>query len=465
MGAEQRSLRRVNNKYGCEIRAELEVAGVTYNANVADYNSLGVALDVENSKIAEGETISVVKIYYGSELICEVSNPKTISFSNEKKRMVLALESQRVQSHFVRRERAELSFSMQGSVFGTDPFTLDQMLSFRLLNISFDGFSLISSKSNRHLMPGLILWDYTIMLPGYNLVKVSFQIRNVTDTGSHLKLGCSFLKIEKSFQNEIERILLTNSNFGVAGEVIDKKLKSRIKKIKKFGSWIRIRRVTSREEFEQVLKIRFSAYQEANKVKHGQTWKDMEDEYDKHAITYAAFAGLTIAGTIRLVIREPNSKLPFEEYINWDQVSNFDPLSSAEVSRFAIDPHYQGTDLFFALFRKIIFEIGAKKINSPVCLATKKLSKYYIGIGAKPVSKAIPHPTIEGETLTLYLFDPDCIISGKMSSLGWLFVAKPALKLLWKFKFVRKPSSGISKYFLAVPELLRIALQRFFRPK
>jgi hypothetical protein len=140
-------------------------------------------------------------------------------------------------------------------------------------------------------------------------------------------------------------------------------------------------------------------------------------------------------------------------------------LSSAEVSRFAIDPHYQGTDLFFALFRKIIFEIGAKKINSPVCLATKKLSKYYIGIGAKPVSKAIPHPTIEGETLTLYLFDPDCIISGKMSSLGWLFVAKPALKLLWKFKFVRKPSSGISKYFLAVPELLRIALQRFFRPK
>lgn len=465
MSAEKRSLRRVDNKYGSEMRAKLTIDDIDYTADVADYNSLGVSLKLKQGVLPDLKRITEVKIYYGSELVCHVVAPKLISYSTDQSRLVVSLESERAKDQSPRGERANLGFSMQGSVFGTDPFTLDQTLSFRLNNISNSGFSLISSKSNRHLMAGLKLYDYTIMLPGYNLIKVSFQITNVVDTGSHLKLGCSFLKIDKNFRKEIERIILTNSNFSDIGDKIDIDLKNRIKKIKKFNSWIRIRRVTSSEEFEQVLKIRFKAYQEANKVKPGQSWKDMEDEYDKTSITYAAYAGLTIAGTIRLVFRDKVSKLPFEEYLELADVINFDPSSAAEISRFAIDPHYQGTDLFFALFRKIIFEIGAKQIKSPVCLATEKLSKYYIGIGALQISRPIPHPTIENETLTLYLFDPESVIGGKMSALGWFFVAKPALRLLRKFQFIRKPSLGFSKYIIVVFEMISLFFKKIIFKK
>lgn len=461
---DRRGLRRISNKFGPELTATLSIGGeLFYVEEVLDYNSLGVSLLAEKSFFAGNAKhhIDDLKMMFGDQTVCQIKNPQIIGIYPEKNKLILSLNSEKKSSVWNNREnRVDLAFSFQGSVYGVDPFTLDQTLVFRMSNISAEGCALISSKSNRHLTVGLKMLHYTLMLPGYDLMTISFEIKSIQDTGSHLKLGCKFILKDKKFEKNIKKFIFTNSQLNLYNSDDAQEVRTNVKSINKFGSWIRIRKVTSESEYENVLKIRYEAYKAASKVESHSTWNDMKDEYDDHSIIYLAYVGQTAAGTIRLVFRDSYKKLPFENFINLETLNEVDSESIAEVTRFAVHPHFQGTDVFFALFRKIIFEIGAKKIKSPVCLATKKLSVYYKGIGAQAISKEFSHPTLENETLTLYLFDPKKIAEGRMSALGWFFVARPALTLLEKFGFVKRSKTEILKYPQLIPEALSVLFHK-----
>ncbi len=464
MQNDKRALRRIDNKFGTELYAIVEFGSEELKAIVVNYNSLSALIEFEASDFERvtNHKVNSLQLFYGSLKTGSILNPKIIRILPELHQIIFNLATESV--HQVPREnRVDLTFDMQGIVTGTDPFTIDQALTFRLYNISKNGFALLSSKSNRHLTAGLRLENFKILLPNIKPTEVTFLITNIIDAGPNLKIGCRFEKVSPAFLTELNKLIFTSSKILFPEDSIDDSLKQQIKSIKNFSTKIRVRRVTSEEEYEEVLKLRYKSYREAKKIKMHETWKDMQDEYDKHSVIYVAYIGRIIAGTIRLVVRTPDAKLPFENQINLSEVKRFNQNSAAEVTRFAIDPHFQGTDLFYAMFRKIIFEIAAKGIESPVCLATKKLSKYYKGVGAIEISKPIPHPTLPDETLTLYLFNPDDIYDGNMSALGWFYIAKPAVKLLRKFHLIRKPSTNISKYFKVIFEVLGLALHRTFK--
>lgn len=466
MQAERRGLRRINNKYGSELTASLQCGSEIFSAEVSDYNSLGVSLKIDISEVdVNSFKIDKLQLHYGKEVVCEIAYPKVIHHQRESRKTVVSLSAQDSERRAQRQnsERVDLGFSFHGSVYGVDPFTLDQTLVFRMSNFSSEGFALISSKSNRHLTVGLKLNNYTLMIPGYDLMKVSFQIQNIQDTGTHIKLGCRFLGVDKKLKKATQKILFTHSKIALEDESTKLSVRERIKSIGKFGSWIRVRKISTESDYEQALKIRYEAYKAALKTEAHQTWKDMADEYDKHSIIYVAYVGQTVVGTIRLVFRENGRPLPFEKYLDITAIKQINPDSAAEITRFAIHPQFQGTDVFFSLFRKIIFEIGSKNIGSSVCLATEKLSKYYKAIGAFEVSEPIPHPTLSGETLTLYLFEPENFLKGRMSALGWFFVAKPSMRLLRKFGFIRTPDNDFFKYPMAVFEFLHMRVQKIFK--
>ena len=466
MQAERRSLRRIDNKFGSELSASLQCGRQVLTAEVIDYNSLGVSLRIKTPELNINTfKIDKLQLHYGTEVICEIAYPKVIHHLSEMQKTVVSLTSQDIEGRGQRRgdQRVDLGFSFHGSVYGVDPFTLDQNLIFRMSNFSADGFALISSKSNRHLTVGLKLNNYTLMIPGYDLMKVSFQIKNIQDTGTHIKIGCSFLNRDKKLKKATQKILFTHSKIALYDESSAGSIRQKIKSIRKFGSWIRVRKVNSEAEYEQALKIRYEAYKAAAKTEADQTWQDMKDEYDSRSIIYVAYVGLTVVGTIRLVFRDNGLPLPFEKYLDINKLGKINLASAAEITRFAIHPHFQGTDVFFSLFRKIIFEIGSKKIESSVCLATEKLSKYYKGIGAFEISEPIPHPTLPNETLTLYLFDPERFLKGKMSALGWFVVAKPSMRLLRKFGFIRKPDNDFLKYPAALLEYTYMNFQKYFK--
>jgi hypothetical protein len=467
MGAEKRTLRRIDNKYGFEFKACLEIRGQTLAADVIDYNSLGASLKFSGDAhlIYEAKVLDKLQISYGSETVCNLKNVRVKRFDAFNKKLIVVFTDAPRDFEVVRTERVNLGFSVQGSLYGTDPFTIDQVLMFKVTNISLEGFGIVSSKSNRHITPGLTLQKFTLNIPTYGNFTISFSIVNVDDGDGHIRFGCKFEKASKQLRKTIKKLLLISAPLILPPDEIDPKLKKRIKEIKNFDRSIRIRRFSTQAEFEQILKIRFRAYKLVNKIVGDKTWQDMKDSYDEHAIVYAASVGATIAGTIRLVFRSEDNKLPFEEYINPSDIKKFNVLEATEISKFAIDPHFQGTDIFLAIFRKLLFENGAKQIKYPVCMSTEKLLPYYKSIGAVTLHDPVPHPTLANETLTLLMFDPERIVRAKMSAVGWFFIARPTLKLIRKFNFAKVHSRGISKYFTFIYDFFLFIVARAKRKK
>jgi GNAT superfamily N-acetyltransferase len=244
-------------------------------------------------------------------------------------------------------------------------------------------------------------------------------------------------------------------------ETLSEELRQAIKNVKKFAGHIRVRRISSDNDLESVLKIRLRAYQKANKVDSSLSWQDMQDEYDKNSIIFAAYVGNTIAATVRFVFRKADRKLPLEKYFEIEpllgKIGNNE--TCIEISRFAVDPHFQGTDLMVAILRQVAVELVAKKIGISLCMATNDLAPYYEVIGAKKISGPIRHPVLDSEVLTLFKFDNDAVLTGNISPVGWYFVIKPAIQFLFKHGMAKKVGIGIKKIFLLPFSILIMKIQ------
>lgn len=459
MSQDQRSLRRIQNRFGPETSARLVVDGKAINCEVLDFNSVSIALkSIELEKPIE--KITSIEVLYGRQVISEITEPVLKRHDPGRGLVVLRLKSTLATHNKNRKERISLSHTRQGSLTGKDPFSNDLILFFRVSEVSEDGIKLISSKSNRHLVPGVILEKFSLTLPGRLPCIVDLKIMRMDTDESFLELGCSFQKKSKKTDREIKRLLFSQVELNEITTYSAEEIKREIRKIKKFRDQVYLSIASTDHEFKRVKEIRYSAYKAANKTKADQSVNDMLDHYDEHSLIYIAKIGVNIVGTVRLVIRSEGKSLPFEEYYNIKDIPTLNADSCAEISKFAIDPLFQGTDLFLILFQKMLFESGAKEIQSPVCIATKKLSPYYESIGAVRLAAPVQHPTIPKESLTLFLFDRERVVKAQMDALGWFLIASPALKLLKKFGFIEGYSSGIKKYLSLPVDILRFAWKK-----
>lgn len=454
MKKDMRSLHRIDNSYGKDLTAQISVEGEQHRCKVLDYNSLGVAIEMDYD--VHFSNLDLIEIYYGSERICYFENPKLIRRASRK--IILSLNEKSIHLNQPRQTRVTISETQQGVLMGPDPIRIHQTLYFRVNNVSETGCRLISSKSNRHLTPGLHLANYNLMLPGLGYHQVSMAISNSSADGSCAFFGVKWIKPSEEFRHDLKKYILMNLSHEERASYAEDGIRSL--KVKNFSSALRLTRISTPAEFQDVLHLRYAAYQSAQKLKDGTTWQDMTDQYDQRSIIYTAHFGQQLVGTMRLCFADENTKFPFEEYLQLKDVLPLDRTKSAEVSRLAVDPELQGSDLFIALFRHIIIEIGAKQIQFPVCLATDELAVSYRSIGAKKLSPSFPHPVMKNENLALYLFDPETIIDGKMNSLGWFKVAKPSLKHLHRFQFIRKPSRGYLKFLRLPFDVLQFLLRR-----
>lgn len=450
-----RALNRIDNRFGNDLTATITSGEKVIHCQVLEYNSLGLSLR-SPLLIELTKNIDLLEMFYGSELICRVLKPKIIRHTNEN--LSLQLQEQSSGEKKSRQMRVVVSELQQGLLVGPDPVRINQVLYFRIVDISENGCKLKTSKSNRHLLPGLKLKNFDFLIPGLGNYKIDLTLTHSHVDDQNLYFGASWVQNRKHFHEEIKRYLLMNLPKALRKSYKSDGIQSlKIRKLKN----LRVSRVTSNKDLEEILRVRLLAYQAAQKTKDGTSWEDMKDHYDENSIIYSAHFGQQLIGTMRLCFSSENSSLPFEEYLNFDQHLPFAKKSEvAEISRLAIDPDFQGTDVVLEMFKFLLVETGAKKIRYQVCLATEALSHSYKIIGAQQISSSFPHPVNKKENLSLYLFDPERVISGKMNSLGWFKVAKPSLKHLYRFQFIRKPALDYLKYIRFSFDFVQYVLQR-----
>lgn len=449
MSVDQRRLHRIQNRYSSEIVARCKHDHKVEEFRILDFNTLGVRLSLKDeTPISE---IEDVEIYYGSFALCKFEHPKILRQDISERILILSLtEKNKVESQKNRKDRIAVSQINYGLLCGTDPMTVDHQLYFRVTDLSDSGFRLISSRSNGHLLPGMKFTKFNLQMPGFSATEVDFEISNVKESNDALSFGCRLTVPNKKYSLLFKKFSIVHGDLKPRSSRTIDHLRSDIRTVGRFRGHIRVHVLRTDDEYKQVLRIRHKAYVAAKKTQPGQTEEDMGDEYDKHSLILVAYVGRNMVGTLRIVIRDPGTSLPCEKLFNFRDLPQIVPEQSAEISRYAIDPLFQGSDIFLSIYQKLTIELGAKRIQYPICMATPELAASYIGVGAIAITGSVPHPTVPDETLTLYWLTRKNVYQANTNSLSWVFVIRPAFKILNRFGLEQELKLGWT-HFLKFP--------------
>ena len=129
----------------------------------------------------------------------------------------------------------------------------------------------------------------------------------------------------------------------------------------------------------------------------------MEDEYDASSIIYCAKYGPDVIATMRANISTSDGqKFPFEKYFGSCESLGISRHNSCEISRLAILPEFQGSDLFIGFVKVTVQMLVKLCLDTMFCIATNKLAPMYQRIGAERMSEPVQHPVLIDEPLNLY---------------------------------------------------------------
>jgi hypothetical protein len=209
-------------------------------------------------------------------------------------------------------------------------------------------------------------------------------------------------------------------------------LRDRIERLKKEGyrfrevsAGMQVETVTLPEDHIGVLDVRLAAYRGAGKAVSTAAASDMSDDYDDRATLLLARIDGAVVGTARIIKSDGQSEFQFERYFPEARLEPATRQMSCEVSKLAILPELQGTDIVLALFRAVYEHVLRSRVENVYLVATKTLEPLYAKLGADRVAESIPHPTVPDETMALFVLRARIFTrAGRMTAHCWQLVAQ-----------------------------------------
>lgn len=456
--AEKRRLRRVENKFGNDLTCLVKTESKEIECLVGDFNSLGIRITCHNQidfELLVKSPLLGASIRYGIMEMGDFQNP-TVLRTLGANELILVPPVRRGNVDNKREERAKVPELLEPLLTGPDPARINEVLIFRLFNLSSQGFRAKCSRSNRHIFQGQGFKNYKLYLPSVGEINVSFKIIDVQSVDGYLHVGCQLEEVSDADKIKLRSFLI------LCLLTEEKKSVHLDSGSKKFSKIIRIRRIDSQEDFDEVLRLRFEAYSGANKLTENATMQDMTDEFDRNSIILGAFMGKKLVGTIRIVFSDGQSQFPFQKYFPFPSYKDVAPLSSVEVSKLAIDPLVQGSDVLFRLFQTVAIEFVPKR-SYALLMSTDSLAKNYVAIGAQKISGSVFHPVQKTEKMSLYVIETDDLKNARISALAWIFFGKEIQNFMITFGFMTKTKTAFLKLFKAPFELAPKLMRRIWR--
>jgi N-acyl-L-homoserine lactone synthetase len=285
-----------------------------------------------------------------------------------------------------------------------------------------------------------------------------------------IKLGVAFLNLEAGAMELLAQFALFGTLPPTDGTIEKKysEVKTSIGALKSLGSAIRIEIVSRSQDYYGSLRVRYQAYSAAEKLDRSTTLEDMADEYDAHSIVIIAKADNAVVGTVRMVEwTGAGQKFPFENYFDFSTVDNqINRHRYYEVSRLAVDPKFQGTDIIVKLFKEVARITCVNPGKTTICLSTRALRKMYKRIGFYEISEEVPHPVLTGEALAVLKVDSEEFLRGsRMSAHAWDKVAKEVYENIFDAEVIDLKINRSKVNLRLKIEKLLLGAQQLFRKK
>jgi hypothetical protein len=403
-----------------------------FRAPIIDFNAESLAVDVtalpELGKLESH--IEGVTITYGTREVRNIASPNlTIRKDDGQWKLIVLLNPTRRKAAERRRTRIKTREHFKPALWVADPFHVSRIVNFQVENFSADGLQLRTSLSNKHIMVGSVLENCQLLLPGIGVLTVHLVVCNVFPQNKCLTFGCRFQSVNKQVIEMLAQYAI------IGGDDLPPNISQRKELLKTAGLATRalskpctIKVAETYQELEQILEVRFHAYKavaetmtldETNgssaykAAAKGATSDIMEDAYDTSSIIYCAKYGSDVIATMRVnMSTSAGQTFPFEEFFGSCENLGITRHNACEISKLAILPEFQGSDLFLG-FMKIIGQTLVKMgLDVMFCIAISKFSPMYERMGFERMLEPIKHPALVNEYLNLYSMKTSAFLRG-----------------------------------------------------
>ena len=414
-----------------------------FQASIIDFNAESLAVDVtvlsDLGKLAS--QIESITVSHGTREVRSIERPHVkIRKDDSQWKLIVLLNPSKRKTTERRHKRIKTRENFKPFLWVADPFHLSRIVNFQVENFNVDGLQLRTSLCNKHIIVGTMLENCQLLLPGIGILTVNLVICNAFSKDKHLVFGCLFQSINK-------QVLEMLAQYAVIGsDNLPPHLSQRKELLRSAGLTTRslskpctIKVVETCQELEQILDVRFAAYKAAAKTPPGATSDMMGDEYDASSIIYCAKYGPDVIATMRANIsKSDRQKFPFETYFGSCESWGISRHNSCEISRLAILPEFQGSDLFIGFVKVTIQMLVKLRLDTMFCVATNKLTPMYQRIGAEKMSDPVQHPVLIDESLNLYRIKTSSFLTGSnMEFEVWKKISEEAISHLIYHGFLR----------------------------
>lgn len=464
-----RNVRRISGRAHAGLVAQLETSrGEFQPARIIDFNSSGVLLQLSDEafKVVDRGHVKTLVVRMGRVVVGEVHHPEVVRKDPVKRTLAFLTGA----SYRVNTDRGGLRMLVNPVVaplgMARHPLRVKEKIHLKLLEFSPDGFRFETSLSNKFLMAGARLGGVELTFPCLGTQTCDLVVRHVRASSKVLEVGCSIGRMSPGFRETLGQFALFGSADSLTLGERYRALRQGGFDLKTLGDSVRIRPVETLEEYDQVLALRHAAYSSVGKLLPGTTSEMMADLADDHSTILVATIGGAIVGTVRVVrCQKGVDRFPFEDYIELPDSLADRRHAILEISKLAVLPELQGTDLVLRLFqaaaRETIVEGGLA-----VCIATRKLRRHYQRLGAQVISREVAHPVVPNESLALMVFKKSSFLRGHgVTGLGWERVGKAVVEELSHFGFTEAPPKLPAKWLQARFESWLVKLVAYFRSR
>jgi class 3 adenylate cyclase len=343
-----------------------------------------------------------------------------------------------------------------------DPLDPNRSVFFRVVNISENGMLLLSSLSNKHLLPGLSLKNATLSIPGQEPLRLSVFIANTrrSQFEGMFELGAAVEGDRTEYTSLARRYISILSPGSSDREPMADALEP-IVLSKSLKQGLSYRIVKDSKDYEKVLKLRFKAYGAHGKVKTGSRWQDQGEGLENEGTIVAGFLGSKLISTVEL--RFSDTSIPFRmlKYFPDGKLPLEANRRTVEFNKLAIHPSAQGSDILIGMFQRIHSICVGKGGYDVIIAATDKLAPLYMRVGFKKSTIRMPHPYLPDQPLWLLIMPMEYYMEAKqINPVAWVTVFESTQHFLesvgmalplehqWRYRLKRRVGELLAPWVL-----------------
>lgn len=348
------------------------------------------------------------------------------------------------------------STSFLPTAVAPNPILFNDLLLFRVADMSKNGARLVTSMRNKFIVPNMWL-DGTFTFPMIGSGSGRFQVKWTdlvsTDGKQELTLGVEFSDLSKEMAKLMGEYVLQFGDNATIAEIRDSGLT-----VRNTSKAIDVSYARTKKDYEEVLELRRLAYEV---YKTDGEIAELSDIYDSRArLVMVRLRGRCVA-SCRIIFHDVNDQLEQEQYgkMPADMPRN-DEL--VEVTRICTHPDYRASDLTYEMLRQVYVAMIQAKRRYMVGSSPDHLLPFYEKMAGKKLG--ITYSPKSCPELRLHVIMGDLYNGLKgigVNPILWGIIGEDLLKLAVEKDFVRIDS--LTKIRLAAYRMLKPLGRRMIR--